>query len=290
MSDSANSNFNHKLSRRAFLSGGAVCLSLAATSSHADIQWNNSPILHAPDGPERLIPVVPDEILYNKSKLPARDRVHANLILCMDSSLSMRQEGHPDNFSLQLKGTAAALESYDVISVIKRHQGIAITVLQFSGMAVQTIPWTFIENEKDAFDFADLIRAQAMLGRSTTSIVAGLILCEQLMRGAPYRADNMVVDVSGDGKNSGGPTKPYTRSLAEKFNTRVNAIAICDKVPDLDGYFKRELVTDQKIFNETGVSVGNTWRVASMEDFPAIMRQKLVEEIAGGGPPRPRFG
>ena len=276
------------LSRRAFLLGAMASPAMISAASAADPLWPQSPFLFRPNARERILPL-PEQIQYNTKMLPPRDRIHGNLILCMDSSGSMKEESGPDNFNLQLQGTAAALESDEVLSVIKRYQGIAMTVVQFSGTAVQTVPWSFVADERDASTFAGLIRAQHMHGRGSTYISSGLALCERLMQSPPYRADNYVVDVSGDGQNDGGiALKPYMFRLAEKFNTRVNGIAICDKSRDLDDYFRRQLVTDEETFNRTGVPIGKVWRVASMQDFPALMRQKLVEEIAAI--PAPRFG
>lgn len=222
--------------------------------------------------------------------------INRNLILCMDGSGSMTQSGSP-NFAIQRDGTAAALESDDVVQKIESMGGIGVTCLQFGSGANQTVGWAFIRNKADARKYAGLIRSQNPypVGGSTY-ISTGLLLSEHLLAGAPFQCNSGVVDVSGDGVNDGGPDalKDCRVRLAFNRNARVNGLAMTDKRADLDQYFRENLITTEEIYADTGVPAGRVWVVANMNNYHEVMVRKLEEEIiampAANNRPSARFG
>jgi hypothetical protein len=205
-------------------------------------------------------------------------RVDLELVLAVDISQSM----DPDEHALQRNGYVEAFRHKDVINaVMSGPEGrIAVVYMEWAGdfEPIVTIPWTVIDSEKAARDFADRLEREPVFGEQRTSISTALIKATQLIQGNDIASHRQVIDVSGDGANNAGMPVAQVRDEVVKRNITINGLPIMlDKpkefydIDHLDRYYKHCVIGGEGAFIAP---------VFDLKHLAATIRKKLVMEIA----------
>jgi hypothetical protein len=205
-------------------------------------------------------------------------RVDLELVLAVDISQSMDEDEH----ALQRTGYVDAFRHKDVINaVMSGPEGmIAVVYMEWAGdfEPIVTIPWTIIDSEKAARDFADRLEREPVFGEQRTSISTALIKATQLIQGNDIASHRQVIDVSGDGANNAGMPVAQVRDEVVKRNITINGLPIMLEKPKefydidhLDRYYKHCVIGGEGAFIAP---------VFDLKHLAATIRKKLVMEIA----------
>jgi hypothetical protein len=196
------------------------------------------------------------------------------LVLAVDASGSVNQS----RFELQRQGYAAAFRHPQVMRAIRSGatQKIAVTMVQWTGprLQVHVVPWTLIDNEASAEEFAAAIeRAPRQLFGGGTSISGAIDYGRGLFAATQYRGARRVIDISGDGSNNVGRPVHIARDDAVKAGFVINGLPILSLEPSLDTYFFHNVIGGPGSFMIP---------TASYENFGEAVLRKLIIEIASG--------
>jgi len=213
----------------------------------------------------------------------AQERVDVALVLAVDVSRSMSIE----ELRIQREGYAAAIASPEVVRAIGRgaHRRIAVTLFEWANNthAREIVGWTVIESQADADRVAGLLLATHSVGQRRTSISGAILHASGLLQTAPYEADRMVIDISGDGPNNQGIPVTEARDEAVGMGFTINGLPMMTRggvgaqfhIEDLDRYYARCVIGGPGAFM---VPV-NDW-----DQFAEAVRRKLVLEIGEAQP------
>ncbi len=201
---------------------------------------------------------------------PAEAACRLALVLALDVSSSVDAQ----EYDLQRKGLAAALDAPDIRHAILRGEGdVALAVYEWSGRDQQKLhlDWIILRSH------ADITRAAALLAdmeRSTaefpTALGSALGYGAQVMTRAPDCA-RRVIDVSGDGVNNEG----FAPALAYRHfpfqNITVNGLVILGHDATVLRHYRDEVLRGPGAFLEVA---------DGFEDFRRAMARKLFREIS----------
>jgi hypothetical protein len=195
------------------------------------------------------------------------------LVLAVDTSGSIDDAEH----RLQTGGLAAAFRDRDVRDALAAAGTVLVSVMFWSGEREprDIIPWHRIDGAADAGRLAALLDDRPRRAKGRTDLGAALGVALDLLHEPGLCAERRLINVSGDGRNSGTPhvwPSPVTgeRHRAAALGVTINALAILDEHPDLDRYFAQEVITGPDSF---------VVPVDTVADFPAAIRRKLLREI-----------
>lgn len=204
----------------------------------------------------------------------AETRVDLELVLAIDASASV----DPGEFSLQVGGVASAIRDRDVLDAIASGPigriAIAAIVWADASLPKHAGDWHVIEGLADAEAFARHIQAFPRLISGGTGLGSGIAEAMRLMERNGISGVRRVVDVSGDGIET--PPRENVllladaRGMALGRGITVNGLAILNDVPDLDDYYRDEVIVGAHAF----VMVARDYR-----DFAEAFRRKLLREI-----------
>lgn len=126
--------------------------------------------------------------------------VDLELVLAMDVSGSI---GTTD-YSNQQDGYEAAFRNAGIISAIANGAigSIAVTLVQWSTSAQQTIGWTLINDSTTSNAFADLIASMSRFSSSSTGTTNAITFSDGLFDSNGYEGNRTVIDVSSDGEDN----------------------------------------------------------------------------------------
>ena len=212
----------------------------------------------------------------------AQTAVDLQLVLAVDVSGSVNQT----RFELQRDGYVAAFRNARVLETIRSgpHQGIAVTMVQWTGPALQVhvVPWMRVADAASAEAFAAAVKAAPrQLFGGGTSISGAIDYAVTLFRESRFHATRRVIDISGDGSNNRGRLVNLARDEAVAAEIGINGLPILALEPDLDGYYERNVIGGPGAF------------VIAAKDYEAFadaILKKLITEIAGNvGERRYRF-
>ncbi|MDP3737410.1 MAG: DUF1194 domain-containing protein [Hyphomonadaceae bacterium] len=210
----------------------------------------------------------------------AQMRVDLELVLAVDISRSMDFDEH----TLQRNGYVEAFRHEQVINaLLSGPEGrIAVTYLEWAAEPRQVIPWTIIDSEKTARDFADKVAAEPVYGERRTSISAALFDAANLIETNDITSHRQVIDVSGDGANNSGLPVEEARDFVLRRGITINGLPILLNVgygprqgydiDHLDRYYKHCVIGGEGAFIAP---------VFDLKQLSATIRKKLVLEIAG---------
>ncbi len=199
------------------------------------------------------------------------------LVLAMDASGSI----DADEFRLQREGLAASLTDPAILTAIASGQAGAIAVAMVEwgspGGAVTTVDWMAVRDGASAAALAEAIRTAPRSRQSYNAIGDAIAHATALIAAAPFRSDDRVIDVAGDGPDirSFIPA-PEARDAAVARGITVNALAI-EVAPvtrfgePLRAHYERDVIGGPGAF----VIAAET-----RADFARAMRAKLIREIA----------
>ena len=226
-------------------------------------------------------PVAPPLLRPSASQPAAQGRVDLTLVLAVDASGSVDD----DRFELQKQGYAKAFLNPRVLNAIKNgNEGaIAVSMVQWTGPTLHVImvPWTVIRDQRSAQAAAALISASPrQIFGGGTSLSGAIDFSVTMLTASPYRGERKVIDISGDGSNNLGRPAEQARDEAVKMGVRINGLPILSVEPDLDQYFRMNVIGGPGAF------------IIPVKDYnafgDAIMR-KLVQEISQDQHPREKF-
>jgi hypothetical protein len=109
-----------------------------------------------------------------------------------------------------------------------------------------------------------------------THLGAALDAALDLLGSPGLCAERAVINVSGDGRDTGntpwyrGDPVGAARTRAAAQDVTVNGLAILSDEPDLDAYYRREVITGPGAF---------VMEIAGLEDFAEAIRRKIIREI-----------
>jgi hypothetical protein len=205
--------------------------------------------------------------------------VDLELLLAVDISQSMDFEEH----TIQRNGYVEAFRHKDVINALVAgpHGRIAVMYMEWAGDfdPIPTIPWTIIDSEKAAHDFADRLADEPIFGEQRTSISTALLTGRDYILKNNIASTRQVIDVSGDGANNAGRLVEPARDAVVKSGIVINGLPIMLNKPKefydidhLDRYYKHCVIGGNSAFIAP---------VFDLRQLSATIRKKLVLEIAG---------
>ena len=205
--------------------------------------------------------------------------VDVELVLAVDVSRSMT----PRELEIQRRGYAEALVSEDVVKAIEGGLlgQIALRYVEWAGHGSQRVivDWTLIQNRLDAEHFAAQLVANFDPSLRRTSISSAIDHSRQSFSKNRYTALRQVIDISGDGPNNSGIPVLEAREAALAEGIVINGLPLMTKdgyysyfnLDDLDEYYRQCVIGGPASF---------VIPVLEWEQFPAAVRQKLVQELA----------
>ena len=213
-----------------------------------------------------------------------KEEVDLLLVLAADVSQSVDER----KFRLQRDGYAAALIDRRVLQAINSgpYRRIAVTYVEWAGLEQQMIvvKWTIIDGLDSARRFSmNLVKEPRPFLQGRTAIGDAIGFSLRTLFEAPYRAERMTIDVSGDGTNNKGSEVNAARDVAVLAGVIINGLVILSPVPHpgypqhthppggLEAYFHRNVAGGPGAF----VSVAEDY-----ESFGAAIKKKMIAEIA----------
>ncbi|MEP1209704.1 MAG: DUF1194 domain-containing protein [Rhizobiaceae bacterium] len=208
--------------------------------------------------------------------------VDVELVLAVDVSRSMT----PRELEIQRRGYAEALTSDDVIGAIEGGLigQIALRYVEWAGQGSQRVivDWTLVKNRQDAENVAARLVANFDSSLRRTSISSAIDYARRSFADNGYAAQRQVIDISGDGPNNAGVPVLEARAEALQQGIVINGLPLMTK----DGYYSRFNLDDLDEYYRQCVIGGPASFVIPVlewDQFPAAVRQKIVQELASGG-------
>lgn len=216
--------------------------------------------------------------------------VDLELVLAADRSGSMS----PSMRRAQRDGFAAAFRNPDLRNALLSGPigRVAVVYFEWSDAGDQEliVPWTLLSAPADLDRIADwLDHDEAPSGGGETSISGALLFADALFDQNRFTAYRRVIDVSGNGRNSHGPSMAEVMPHLVGSRVTVNGLILPAAAPDatgpydalfrrtegpLEGYFR------EKVIGGPGAFVMSVDPETGFEE--AILR-KLVVEVAWNG-------
>jgi hypothetical protein len=152
--------------------------------------------------------------------------VSSALVMAVDVSSSIDGE----HWWLQRKGYAEAFLQPEVIRAIAdthRHR-IAVTYFEWAGSGSKqvVVPWMVVGTEEDGGHIADILLDGRRPFEGSTAVGAALDAAIDQLSLCPFPADQLVIDISGDGGNNDGPPPEAQRDRAASASIRINGLPI----------------------------------------------------------------
>src|SRR5262249_18960261 len=134
-------------------------------------------------------------------------------------------------FRLQREGYATAMTDQRVLSAIAsgKRGAIAVAFVEWGtpGAPKTVLDWAIIQDRKTAQDWADVLLKQPRGSQSYKAIGDALVHATAMIKASPIRADEAVIDLSGDGPDLRSLVPaPVARDRAVAAGITVNALAI----------------------------------------------------------------
>lgn len=193
------------------------------------------------------------------------------LVLLLDASGSVDAA----EWEMQARATAEALSSPAIVEQVLRgpHGRIAVAAMEWSGAALEILPWTTIASAGDAARVAAALQAYQRRQSGSTAVGDALVaagsMFHQGVAGRPVACGRQVVDISSDGASNAGQSPAGAVAFLQAMDVQVNAIVIQDEIGVLEFY--------------EGLVSGFVLE-ASWDGYAEAIRRKLALEIAGAPP------
>ncbi len=215
--------------------------------------------------------------------------VDVELVLAADVSYSMNSE----ELAIQREGYAQAIVSEQFLQAIKAgpRGKLAVTFVEWSASNDQKIivPWQVIDSPETAAAMAAEIMKAPTRRHSRTSISGAINFAIPLFDQNPYRGTRRVLNISGNGPNNSGGPVVLARDVALARGIAINGLTMMlkepahaktkDDIENLDLYYEDCVIGGPGAFVMT---------VTDRETFKEAVRTKLVLEVSGLAPERPR--
>jgi len=216
-------------------------------------------------------------LISASARAQAFPEVDVLLVLSMDASGSI----DADEFRLQREGIAESITHPAVLAAIaanpRRAIALAMTEWGSPGGAALVVDWQRVSDAASAQTFANAVLAAPRSRQSYNAIGDAITHAAALIAAAPYRANERVIDVAGDGPDMRSITlAPDARDAAVAQGITINGLAI-EIAPVTRGNEPLHVHYERNIMGGPGafVMVAETRR-----DFARAMRAKMLREIA----------
>lgn len=221
-------------------------------------------------------------ILMPLEEARAETPVSLELVLAVDSSYSV--DGF--EFRLQMKGIANAFRDPEIIDLIGRHDGVAVTLFQWSEEVneSQMIPWFLLRSPASILSFAARVEnTRRSPIRLSTGIGRAINYGVRLIAENAYAGQYMKIDISGDGTDNTGSLTAQSHVGAGELGIVINGLPILTTSQALDRYYRNYVIAGPGAF----VEVADDY-----DDFARAFLRKLRREISSPplsrAPPVPR--
>lgn len=197
--------------------------------------------------------------------------VDLQLSLLVDVSGSV----NATEYGIQMNGYVQAFQSAAIhAAILASPNGIAVNMIHWATSATQVVAWTHLTSAAQANAFAAVLAATSRSGivGSLTYIGAAINFGVASIAGNSFTSSRLVIDISGDGTNSGGASLATAVSNAELAGVTINGIAI--GAASLLTYYQDNVITSD------GFALG----ASGFADFAVAMERKLEAEIIGTDP------
>lgn len=215
------------------------------------------------------------------------EEVDLELVLAVDASGSVSS----DLFEAQRSGFADAFRKPYLQRALLSGplQKVAVVYFEYSGYSEQQliVPWTILTGVEDMELFADALESSTISGTGgQTSISGAMIFAKGLLEGNDYTAFRKVVDVTGNGRNSDGPSVEQGLGALRDAGAIVNGLVlpepnVIDAGPyaplfsgydgPLDDYYRTEVIGGPGAF---------AIQVDAKHGYGDAILRKLVLEVA----------
>lgn len=205
--------------------------------------------------------------------LPAAEAqmpVSIELVLAVDTSLSVDET----EFALQMAGMAAAFRTPEIIALIEQHEGVAVTLFQWSGTIDPdyAIPWHLLTGPATAHAFADKIeRLRREPSHGFTAMGQAIRTAIEALERNAVAGRERKIDISADGRSNIGPLPSDSWPRAEALGITINGLPILIDTYNLDAYFRNKVVAGPGAF----IEIADDYR-----DFANAFLRKLRRELA----------
>lgn len=207
--------------------------------------------------------------------------VDVELVLAVDVSLSM------DSYEqkMQLQGYVESFRDPQVLRAVKTgpRKKIAVIFIEWGGVEFQNIkvPWTLIDGEESAGNFADLLGRRRLTALPLTSISTAAIFSATLFEKNGYSGTRQVIDISGDGPNNQGVMVTFARDAVVEKGITINGLPVMLRAGQAPGFFD---LKNLDVYYEDCVIGGPGAFIVPVTDeknFANAIRRKLIREISG---------
>lgn len=213
-------------------------------------------------------------LAIQKSTTPANsaEAVDVAIVFCVDVSGSMNN----DEVMVARGAHVAALTSPDVLTAIADGLTgkIAVAYVEFGRYAKVGVDWTIIDGPASAAAFAievSRLPLRQNIDGSETAIGKALLTADELLGRAPP-AVRLVVDVVGDGVNTGIPHPKVGQEAILSRGATINGMPVLMAAPDMNlvPYYKTWVAGGPAHF---------VMPVDGVDSMPMALRQKIVQEL-----------
>ncbi len=199
----------------------------------------------------------------------AQTPVAIELVLAVDTSYSVDDI----EFALQMKGIAWAFRTPEIIALIGRRQGVAVTLIQWSSEIDPrfVIPWHILHEPTTVLAFADQVeQATREPSRGFTAMGKAIDFAIELIANNPLAGRELKIDISADGRNNTGPLPTAAWQRASDLGIAINGLPILIETYNLDTYFREKVITGPGAFVEIATDYN---------DFARVFQRKLRREL-----------
>ena len=175
---------------------------------------------------------------------------------------------------MQISGIAEAFRDPDVINAILSHDGVAVSVVQWSNHKQQQagVAWSLLDTAAAISAFVDQVAAAPRLEVSGgTGLGAAMVYAMWSIETNRFAGDRRVIDVYGDGQHNMGVAPISICAPAVAAGYTVNGLAILDEEPWLDRYYAKNVIGP---LWRDGSQPARTWRLCQKYFQSGLSRQQ----------------
>jgi hypothetical protein len=199
--------------------------------------------------------------------------VNVELSLLVDVSPSISSRDGNNEYALQMEGYRDAFIRLSSLFGSGDFGSVAVNLIQWAGSDKQeeSIPWTLLNDQASALQFADAIGALVRPARfSGTDPGAAIQFATPLFSSNDYEGQRWVIDVSGDGRGNSFTSSARDNALAAGVSA-INGLPILSS--------SRSTLDDWYRDNIQGGDGSFTIAADGFEDVDRTLEQKLRREL-----------
>ncbi|CAN7414040.1 DUF1194 domain-containing protein [Phyllobacterium sp. LjRoot231] len=201
--------------------------------------------------------------------------VDTALVLAVDGSGSITDE----EYEFQKAAIVSAFRDGSVLSAIRSSGSVAVAAVFWGDgeLSSQKIGWFVMDGITPSEQFALEVERNQRTAWGNTDIGGGLWVALDLLSDPKLCARRLIVDISGDGRETIAPKRRKSISLnqargrAEEMGVTINGLVISDEEADLADYYDKSVIMGPNKF---------VMDIRKFEDFARAIRLKLIRELS----------